>query len=85
MTEKERTGQSVEQPMLLSIEPGDKRIKDAKERTTWFVKQFRKSYLYGNLVAAAGLKNLLLIMKTTTSLSTSCGFANLATNNGTKN
>ena len=45
MTEKERTGQKDELQILLSTEPGDKRIKDAKERTTWFVKQFRKSCL----------------------------------------
>ena len=85
MTEKGQTNQNERLPILLSLEPGDKRIKDAKELTTMFPEQLLKAHLYGSLVADAVIQNLLHTMKTTTSLSTLCGSANLATSKGTKN
>jgi len=85
MTGKEPISQKDAQTMLLSIEHGDKKIKDGKEHTTWCKEQFKKDCFLDYLVVDVPMKNLSHITKTMTNHWMSCGFVNLATKNGTKN
>ena len=84
MTKKEQKDPRERLSISLSIEPGDPKILDAKERTAWFHEQSRKHCLYAPHAVAAVLNDLSLTMKTMTDHSMSCGSASPAINSGTK-
>ena len=84
MTKNEQKDPRERLSISLSIEPGDPKILDAKERTAWFHEQSRRHCLYAPHVVAAALNDLSLTMRTMTDHWMYSGSASPAISSGTK-
>jgi hypothetical protein len=84
MTKSELKDPRERLSISLSIEPGDPKILDAKERTAWFHEQSRRHCLYAPHAVAAALNDLSLTMKTMTDHWMYSGSANPVINSGIK-